>query len=186
MEAAGANAVSSVRSALSMILNPAQALRGAMERVPWPFCLSVSGLAFTLFFLQTGLDMKAAGTASAGKVAGFTFLGLALGTAGVALVAALAWACSRPLGGGRPLSWTVRAFCLAYTPTLIFCLVGMFVNLVSGWYTAVAFGVTGALWALYPMISIVKEMTGEKILASLLITTVCGGLVLSGWALLGI
>ncbi|NPV58272.1 MAG: hypothetical protein HPY75_01260 [Actinobacteria bacterium] len=176
----------SMRSALSMILNPAQAVKGALESVPWVFSLAVSGLAFTLFFLQTGLDMKDAGTASAGKVAGFTFLGLALGTAGVALAAALAWAASRPFGQGRSLEWTVRAFCLAYTPTLIFCAVGLVFNLATGWYTAVAFGVTGALWALYPMLSIVKEMTGEKLWASLLISTFCGGLVLSAWALLGI
>ena len=49
-----------------MILNPAQVVKGAMERVPWPVSLSISGLAFTLFFLQTGLDMHRVGTASSG------------------------------------------------------------------------------------------------------------------------
>lgn len=169
-----------------MILNPAQALRGSLESVPWPVSLAVSGLAFTLFFLQTGLDMHRVGTASAGAAVGFTFLGTAMGTVGVALAAALAWACSRPFRGDRPLEWTVRAFCLAYTPTLIFCAVGLVFNLAAGWNTAVAFGITGALWALYPVIAIVREMTGEKPAASLVISTVCGALVLSGWALLGI
>lgn len=186
MKATAAGAGFSLRTALSMILNPAQALRGALERVPWPFCLAVSGLAFTLFFLQTGLDMHRVGTASAGAAVGFTFLGTAMGTAGVALAAALAWACSRPFGGDRSLEWTVRAFCLAYTPTLIFVTVGLIVNLAAGWNTAVAFGVTGALWALYPIIAIVREMTGDKLAASLVISTVCGALALSGWALLGI
>jgi len=175
-----------LRSALSMILNPAQVVKGALDRVPWPLCLSISGLAFTLFFLQTGLDMHRVGTASAGAAVGFTFLGTALGTIGVALVAALAWACSRPLGCERSLEWTVRAFCLAYTPTLIFCVVGLVINLAAGWNTAIAFGVTGVLWALYPVITIVREMTAEKLAASLLISTVCGALVLCGWALLGI
>lgn len=169
-----------------MILNPAQAVKGVMERVPWPLCFSISGLAFTLFFLQTGLDMHRVGTASAGKVAGFTFLGTAMGTAGVALVACVAWAASRFFGGGRSLEWTVRAFCLAYTPTLIFCVVGLFFNLAAGWNTAVAFGVTGAMWALYPIIAICREMTGEKTAASLAISTVCGALVICGWALMGI
>ena len=176
----------SLRSALTMILNPAQVLKGAMERVPWPVSLSISGLAFTLFFLQTGLDMHRVGTASPGAAVGYTFLGTAMGTMGVALVAAVAWAASRPFGNDRSLDWTVRAFCLAYTPTLIFCAVGLMVNLVAGWNTAVAFGVTGALWAIYPIIAICREMTGDKLAASLVISTVCGGLVLCGWALLGI
>ena len=169
-----------------MILNPAQVVKGALDQVPWPFCLSVSGLAFTLFFLQTGLDMHRVGTASAGAAVGFTFLGLAFGTAGVALVATVAWALARLLGGERSLEWTVRAFCLAYTPTLIFAAVGLIFNLAFGWNTAIAFGVTGALWALYPIIAITKEMTGEKLAASLTISTICGALVLCGWALLGI
>jgi uncharacterized membrane protein len=116
MEATGASASSSLRSALSMILNPGQVVKGALDRVPWSFCLAISGLAFTLFFLQTGLDMHRVGTASAGAAVGFTFLGTAMGTAGVALVACIAWAAARPLGSDRSLEWTVRAFCLAYTP----------------------------------------------------------------------
>ena len=175
-----------VRSALSMILNPAQVVRGALEGVPWPFCLAVSGLAFTLFFLQTGLDMHRVGTASTGAAVGFTFLGLALGTAGVALTALVAWACARPLGCTRSLEWTVRAFGLAYTPTMVFATLGLFFNLSAGWNTAVAFGVTGALWALYPIIATLREMTSDKLAASLAITTVCGAMVLSAWALLGI
>ena len=175
-----------MRSALSMILNPGQVVKGALDRVPWPVSLTISGLAFTLFFLQTGLDMHRVGTASAGAAVGFTFLGLFFGTAGVALVAAVGWALARLLGGERSLEWTVRAFCLAYTPTLIFATVGLIFNLAAGWNTAVAFGVTGVLWALLPIIAILKEMTGEKLGASLAISTLCGGLILCGWALLGI
>ena len=187
MEASGVRSTSSsLRSALSMILNPAQVVKGALDQVPWPFCLSVSGLAFTLFFLQTGLDMHRVGTASAGAAVGFTFLGLAFGTAGVALVATVAWALARLLGGERSLEWTVRAFCLAYTPTLIFAVVGLIFNLAAGWNTAIAFGVTGVLWALLPVIAILREMTGEKLGASLAISTLCGGLILCGWALVGI
>jgi len=176
----------SLRSALTMILNPAQVVKGALDTVPWPVSLSVSGLAFTLFFLQTALDMHRVGTLSGGAVVGFAFLGLAYGTAGVALVAAVAWALARALGGERSLKWTVRAFCLAYTPTLIFAAVGLVFNLAFGWNTAVAFGVTGVLWALLPIIAILREMTGEKLGASMAISTLCGGLILCGWALLGI
>jgi hypothetical protein len=176
---------SALRSALAMILNPGQVVRGALEGVPWPVCLAVSGLAFTLFFLQTSLDMHRVGTAGTGAAIGYTFLGLGLGTIGVGLVAALAWALARPLGCGRPLEWTVRAFGIAYTPTLIFVIVGLIFNLAAGWNTAVAFGITGALWALYPMLSILKEMTGEKLAASLVLASICGALIISVWAVLG-
>jgi hypothetical protein len=175
-----------IRSALGMILNPGQVVKGAMQGVPWPFCLTISGLAFTIFFLQTGLDMHRVGTAGTGATVGFTFLGLGLGTIGVALVAALAWVVARPLGGRRSLEWTVRAFCLAYSPTLIFVVLGLIFNLAGGWNTSVAFGITGALWAVYPLLSIVKEMTGEKLALSLVLSTVCGALIISTWALLGI
>jgi hypothetical protein len=186
VQTSAADSVSSLRSALAMIINPAQALRGPLERVPWPVSLTVSGLAFTLFFLQTGLDMHRVGTASAAAAVGFTFLGLGFGTAGVALVAAVAWAAARPLGCRRPLPWALRSFGLAYTPTLVFVAIGLVFNLAGGWNTAVAFGVTGVLWALYPIIAIAREMTGQKLGASLVITTLCGALILCGWALVGI
>jgi hypothetical protein len=186
MEATGAGAVFSFRAALAMIINPAQVVKGALERVPWPVSLAVSGLAFTLLFLQTGLDMHRVGTVSAGAVVGFTFAGLAMGTAGIAAVAAVAWAASRLLGGERSLTWAVRAFCLAYTPALIFVCVGLIFNLAAGWNTAVAFGVTGVIWALLPMSAVLREMTGERLGASLALSTLCGGLVLGCWALLGI
>ncbi len=177
---------SSTRSVLAMILNPAQVIKGALENVPWPLCLSISGLAFLLFFLQTALDMHRLGTAGSGAIVGFTFLGLGLGTIGVGIVASLAWILSRPLGCTRSLEWTVRAFCLAYTPTLIFVVVGMIFNLAGGWNTSVAFGITGALWAIHPMLSILKEMTGEKLVASLILATICGALIISVWAVFGI
>jgi len=64
--------------------------------------------------------------------------------------------------------------------------VGLIFNLAAGWNTAIAFGVTGVLWALLPVIAILREMTGEKLGVSLAISTLCGGLILCGWALVGI
>ncbi|MBN1631928.1 MAG: DUF4339 domain-containing protein [Thermoleophilia bacterium] len=181
-----AGAQGPVRSALTMILNPGQVIKSALDGVPWPFCLGVSGLAFTLFFLQTMLDMHRVGTAGSGRVIGFTFLGLGVGTIGVVLVAALAWAIARPLGCSRSLLWTVRAFGLAYTSTLVFAIVGLIFNLAAGWNTSIVFGITGALWAFHPLLGIVKEMTGQKLVASLVFATVCGCLILSVWAALSL
>jgi len=178
----GAPAPGAARSVLSMILNPGEAIKGALRGVPWPVCLAVSGLAFTLFFLQTGLDMHRVGTAGTGAVIGFTFLGLGVGTIAIGLVAALAWVLARPMGCTRSLEWTIRAFCLAYTSTLVFAIVGLIFNLAAGWNTAVAFGITGALWAFHPLVSILKEMTGQKLAVSLILATVCGSIIISIWA----
>jgi hypothetical protein len=169
-----------------MIANPGEVIKGAMQGVPWPFSLAISSLAFTLFFLQTGLDMHRVGTAGTGAVVGFTFAGLGVGTIGVGLVAALAWVLARPLGCRQSLEWTVRAFFLAYSATLVFVILGLIFNLAAGWNTSVAFGITGAMWALYPILGIVRQMTKNKLVASLLLTTICGAIVVSFWAILDI
>lgn len=183
---AGEQPLGTVRSVLSMILNPGEVIKGALQGASWPVCLTISGLAFTLFFLQTSLDMHRVGTAGTGAAVGYTFLGLGVGTIGVGLVAALAWLLARPLGCTRSLEWTVRAFCLAYTSTLVFAVVGLIFNLAAGWNTAVAFGITGALWAFHPLLSILKEMTGQKLVASLVLATVCGSIIISMWAAIGL
>jgi hypothetical protein len=181
---AGAH-LGSARSALAMILDPGRVMKSALQDVPWPFCLSVSGLAFAVFFLQTALDMHRAGTAGQRDIIVYSLLGLGLGTIGVLVVAGIAWSVARAFSAARPFLWTVRAFGLAYSATLIYALIGIILNLAAGWNTGVAFGITGALWAFYPLLGIAKELTGDRLGLSLVLTTVCGGLVLSVWAVMG-
>ena len=61
-------------------------------------------------------------------------------------------------------------------------LLGLLANLLLGWNTALAFGITGVLWALGPMLAAVKELTAGKTWVSIVVSTVCGALVLLGWA----
>jgi hypothetical protein len=49
----------------------------------------------------------------------------------------------------------------------------------------VAFGVTGVLWATGPMIASIKQMSRENTALSVIVATVCSGLLLFGWVLLG-
>lgn len=49
------------KTALNMIINPGEVVKTQMGRVPWPYSLAVSGLSFTLFFMQTGLDLLRSG-----------------------------------------------------------------------------------------------------------------------------
>jgi len=182
----GRAALDRLSSGFAIAVNPGGLLKSELHNYPWPWTLGVSGFAFVLFFLQTGLDLHRAGQATPSKVLLLTLLGALFGTVGVALVSATAWILSYPFGRKLPLGWAVRAFGLAYSPALIYGIMGLFANLVWGWNTAVAFGVTGFLWALGPMLLTVSELTEDRLAPSYLIATLCGGLLLLGWGSLAL
>lgn len=155
-----------------------------LDNVPPVFSLCIPGLAFTLLFLQAGLDLNRIMARSPAGVVGFTFLGALYGVAGIALVAAAAWAFARAMGGSRSFDWTLRACGISYTPSLIYAACGLFFNAAFGWNTAAAFGVTGLLWSIAPLTSVGREMLGDRLGLSIALATVCGGLLLFGWALI--
>ena len=169
-------------AALSIVVNPGNLLRSRLETFSWPWAMSVSGIAFFLFFLQTGLDLYRADAAGTGRVSLLAITGIVYGTAGVAFIGAVAWTLTRAIGGSRPVDWVIRAFALSYSPALIYGLLGLAANVLMGWNTAMAFGITGALWAIGPMTATIREVVGDKPWASLAIATFCGGLILFGWA----
>lgn len=171
------------KSILLMMVNPAGVLKKRMASISPIWALGVSGLAFTLFFLQTGLDLHRNGQ-SLLVIPVLSLVGLFYGTAVVTLIALLAWLLSRPFGGEKPTGWSIKAFALGYSPALIYSLLGLPFNLIFHWNTAIAFGVTGMLWALGPMVATIRELTGQKIGVSVIVASVCGGLLLLGWSLL--
>ena len=173
------------RAGLVMMLNPGAVLKGAVAKIPWPFSLSVSALAFTLFFLQTGLDLVKTGQRGAGFAVLLTVEGLLFGTAGVALLASIAWSISKLFKCDKPIGWAISAFGLGYCSTLIFCVLGMVFSLFMKWNTSMVFGVTGLLWATGPMIFTIRTMTNGRTFLSIIIATVCSSLLLLGWAMLG-
>lgn len=169
-----------------MIINPGAVLKTSMARFPWPLAMTVSGLAFLLFFLQTGLDLGRAGHADQQRITVLALTGLLYGTLGIALLAAAAWLLTRPFHQpARDVGWVVRAFCLGYSAALIYGVLGLGANLLLGWNTAIAFGVTGVLWALGPMTGTIKELIADKPWVAVAVATLCGGVVLFGWAWLG-
>jgi len=184
MEAIAVRAWSSTRAALQVMLDPGGVLRDMLDNVPSVFSLCIPGLAFTLLFLQAGLDLYRAGAKSSEGVFGLTLLGALYGVAGIALVAAAAWSFARAMGGVRSFDWTLRAFGISYTPSLIYAVCGLFFNAAFGWNTSAAFGVTGLLWSIAPLTSTGREMLGERLGLSIALATVCGGLLLFGWALI--
>lgn len=174
-----------LRAAFAMMINPGAVLQKAVARIPWPFSLCISALAFMLFFMQTGLDLLRIGQKGPGFVVLLSVEGLLFGSLGIAVLAAIAWVITRLFRGNKPLGWAVSAFGLGYCSTLIFTVLGMVFSLVLHWNTSVAFGVTGVLWATGPMIASIKQMSRENTALSVIVATVCSGLLLFGWVLLG-
>ncbi len=185
METAATAAVPAWKTALNMIINPGEVVKTQMGKVPWPYSLVVSGLSFTLFFLQTGLDMLRSGQIEISGVVLMTMLGLFYGTAGVALIAIMVWAMAQAGERDIAMSWAISSFALGYSATLVYALTGLVFSLAFGWKTAVAFGVTGVLWALRPNLFTIRQMSGERVAFSIAMTTLCGAILLVGWSLLG-
>lgn len=185
MNTMAAPAQSRWKTTLNMIINPGEVIKNQMIKIPWPYSLMVSGLSFTLFFLQTGLDMLRSGQTGLPTVILMTMLGLLYGTAGIALLAVMVWALSQAEQRGLTMEWAISTFALGYAATLVYALSGLIFSLAFGWKTAVAFGVTGVLWALRPTMYTIKQMSGERVAFSIAMTTLCGAILLIGWGLLG-
>jgi hypothetical protein len=180
-----AKETSLLRTALGVMLDPGNLLRSRLADTGYGMALGVSGLAFLLFFLQTGIDRARESHVGGKTIVVLCLVGLVFGTVGVAIIALVGWLGARFLGGKGTIGEAIRAFGLSYSPTLIYTTVGLFFNLIFGWNTAVAFGVTGLLWALGPMITALTEMVGGRRGAASAIATVCGLITLLGWARLG-
>ena len=64
------------KAALNMIINPGEIVKNQMSQIPWPYSLSISGLSFSLFFMQTGLDRFRDGNAGSGTIRQLSVHGL--------------------------------------------------------------------------------------------------------------
>ncbi|MCP4002156.1 MAG: hypothetical protein GY727_14700 [Gammaproteobacteria bacterium] len=173
------------RTALAVMFNPGGLNQEQLSAVKWSLVLLIPGLAFSLFFMQTGLDQMKVGYLDGTETFLLTMLGLLYGTVGVTLVSLVAWAGTRVFGGKTTMTNAIRLLALAYSPTLIYVTLGILANLMFDWRTTVAFGVTGVLWAIGPMITSLRKMTGGKTTASTILATICGALLLLGWSILG-
>jgi len=160
--------------------DPRTVLTNYIDDLAWPAALAVPALAFGLLFLQSGLDLDRSGASDG--IAGLALLGVLLGVVVVPVTALVAWILVLPFDRSRSLGWAVRAFALAYSPALIYGLCGLIANIVLGWNTAVAFGVTGVLWAISPLFAALREMSGDRRRLSLVLATVVGAAVLAVWA----
>ena len=170
---------------VAALLNPSGVRPDDIAFIPWILALTISGTAFGLFFLQTGLDRLQVGTLDLVGVAVMGVVGLLYGTLGVLILALFAWIILLVAGSRTKPQDVVRGFALAYSTTLVALILGLVAHMLLGWRTAVAFGVAGVLWALGPMNSALRRMAAGKTVLSLILASICGAALLLGWALLG-
>lgn len=179
------NKPSAMRTIFGMMISPGATLKSAVSGLPWFLSLLVSGLAFLLFFAQTGLDLYKTGQQ------GFQFVLLSAGAGAVygitviPLLGMLIWLVLKAAKCEKGLKWAVSSFCMGYSGTLVYGIIGMIFSLALGWRTSVAFGVTGVLWATGPIIAAIREMSAGKNTLGILLSTLAGAAILFSWSLFG-
>ena len=173
------------RTILGMMINPSGALKNAILSTKWYISAIVSATAFGLFFIQTGLDLYKTGQ----KGFDFVWLSVAAGALyGMIVIPILGffiWVILKATKSDKDIKWTISSFCLSYSGALVYGVLGIVFSLVLGWKTSVAFGVTGVLWAIGPMIITIREITGGKNALSIPIATVASAVVLISWSFFG-
>jgi hypothetical protein len=168
-----------------MMMSPGTAIKNAVAGIPFYFSVLVSGLAFGLFFLQTGLDLYKTGQQSLFFAIAVTLIGGAFGIVVIPALAVIVWVITKAFGNKKTIKWTISAFCLSYSGALVYCVFGIVASVALGWRTAVAFGVTGVLWAIGPMISTIREIVEGKIYLCVILAAATGSAVLFCWSFIG-
>lgn len=172
-------------SVFGMMMNPAGTVKAAVEGTNWLFSIAISAVAFGLFFLQTGLDLYKTGQKGMDFVIMSGAMGLAYGAIVIPIISAMAWVILKMAKSDKDIKWTISSFCLSYSGALVYGIVGICFSFFMDWKTAVAFGVTGVLWAVGPMVATAREMTNRNNYASVFVATLYASLVLVSWSYFG-
>lgn len=172
------------RTIFGMMINPAGALKGALSS-KWYLSVMVSALAFGLFFVQTGLDLYKTGQKDISFVLLSVGAGVAYGLLVIPLLAGIIWLILKVAKTENSLMQAVSSFCLSYSGALIYGVFGIAFSLILGWKTSLAFGITGVLWAIGPIIITIRELTGGKNSLSVPIAALVSAVVLISWSAFG-
>lgn len=173
------------RTVVGMMISPASAVKTAFSEIPWMLSALISALAFGMFFLQTGLDLYKTGQKNLSYLLMSGGLGIIYGLVVIPLLGALIWAILKTMKTDKGIKSAISSFCLSYSGALIYGILGLVFSVALGWKTSVAFGVTGVLWAIGPMIVTIREMTGGKNSLSIPIATLVSAVVLISWSVFG-
>lgn len=172
-----------VSTVISMMISPAKALKSSVAKVPWYFSVTVSAIAFGLFFFQTGFDLYRTGQKDFGFAVFSAGAGIIYGLLVIPLLGGILWGVLKLLKTDKSISWAISSICLSYSGAMIYGVTGIVFSVLFGWKTAVAFGITGVLWATGPIIATVREMTKEKGVLGIILATLMGTVILFSWSL---
>ncbi len=175
----------SLSMVFGMMTNPAGTIQTKLKNTSWFYSLFISGLAFALFFLQTGLDLFKTGQKPIDFVFLSTGIGLAYGILVIPILGGVLGIILKIFKSKKSLKDAVSSFCLSYTSALIYGILGLAFSLLLGWKTALAFGATGVLWATGPVIISMRELSGGKTGLSIILATLTSGIILFTWSLFG-
>jgi len=179
------NKQSLLRTIFGMMINPSGVIKNAMLSTKWYLSVIISAVAFGLFFIQTGLDLYKTGQKGIDFVYFSAGTGVLYGMIAIPVIGFFIWIILKLTKSDKSLKTTISSFCLSYSGALIYGLLGIVFSVVLGWKTSVAFGVTGVLWAIGPMIIVIREMTDGKNALSIPIATAVSAIVLISWSLFG-
>jgi hypothetical protein len=170
---------------MRILFNPIVLVTDSMAKFAWYFALIVPGITFCLFFFQTGIDMNKAVGGSILSALLLGLMGLIFGVVLIPIIAMITLVFGKAFGCKWDVKRTIKAFSFAYGGSLVYMLLGVLMNLVLGWKTAMAFGVTGVLWSMGPIYSVIREMFNGKNFWAATAATFAGILLLFGWAFIG-
>lgn len=174
-----------IRIIFGMMISPSSMLKEAVSEKRWYLSVAVSAAAFALFFLQTGLDLYKTGQKGAAFAVAAAIAGAVYGAVIIPVIGAVSWLILKLAKTEKGIKWGISSFCLSYSGTLIYGIMGLIFSLLLGWKTAVAFGVAGVLWAIGPMIATVRSMAQGKSNLSILIATLASCFILLSWSVFG-
>jgi len=177
--------VGRLRNLFGMMVNPARVLKSVLADTKWYFSVIISAAAFSLFFLQTGLDLYRTGQKGFSYVLIMLLIGLLYGAIIIPLIAMIIWLTLKIAKVQMTLGQGISIICLSYSGALIYGISGLIFSLVLGWNTSLIFGVTGVLWALGPMMYTIRQVSNGKRGLSIAISTLVGTAVLFSWFLIG-
>lgn len=170
---------------ISMMISPRNALKHTVSKFPWGYSIVVSTMAFGLFFFLTGFDLYKTGQ----KGINFTIMSLGAGVlyGGIIIpaISVLTWVLLKTIKSKIKITFAISSFCLSYCGMLIYCVFGLVFTLILGWKVSIAFGVTGILWSIGPMVMAIREMSNGKDHINIFIATLVSCFTLITWTLLG-
>lgn len=173
------------RTIFGMMISPSKYLKDALVSTKWYITVLISGLAFALFFTQTGLDLFKTGQKPLSFIFVSLIVGFLYGTLMIPFLGAISYSFLKLGKTDKTIGEIISCFCLSYCGALIYCVLGFLFSMILGWKTSVSFGVTGVLWAIGPMMVSIRDMLSGKTTISILLSTTVSAVVLISWSFFG-